>query len=364
MFYNKDTRNNMRIIALFIFLAPFVAKGQFSIKADIKGLPDGSVLTLHANDPNSEPVAKATATGGKFEMRGKVDDPNIHVLNYAAANKRFVIFLDNSNVTVTGTLDAFDKLVVKGSPSQDDFLVFSNEFSPLYQKLSQAAQDINNGKQDAATRSVYENTMRTIQEKTDQFVAAKPNSFVSPFVILVATQLNTEPLITESRFNKLTPGVQSSGYGKILASNIAESKIGAVGTDAIEFVQNDTEGKPVSLSSFRGKYVLIDFWASWCKPCRMENPNVVKAYNKYKDKNFTVLGVSLDRAKDPWIQAIADDKLTWTQVSDLKFWNNEAAQKYKIESIPQNYLVDPNGKIIAKNLRGEELLEKLNQILK
>ena len=124
------------------------------------------------------------------------------------------------------------------------------------------------------------------------------------------------------------------------------------------------DGKPVSLKDFRGKYVLIDFWASWCGPCRMENPNVVEAYNKYSKKNFTVLGVSLDRERNAWLKAIKDDKLTWTQVSDLKFWDNAVAKLYRISSIPQNILVDPNGKIIARNLRGEELQSKLAELLK
>ena len=357
-------RNNMRLLTLILVLAPFWSAAQLTINGNIKGLPEGSVLTLHANDPASAPVATATAAAGKFALKASNTEPNIYVLNYAAAGKRMVMFLENSNVTIEGTADAFDKLVVKGSAANQDFQIFSTEFSPLYQKLSAAAQEINNGKQDAATRAVYENTMATIQQKTDQFVQAKPGSYVAPFVILVATQLNTEPMVTEARYNKLNPAVQQTGFGKVLQSNIAESKIGAIGSDAIAFTQNDPNGTPVSLASFKGKYLLIDFWASWCKPCRMENPAVLKAYNQFKDKNFTILGVSLDRSKDAWVKAIEEDKLTWTQVSDLKFWNNEVAKLYRVEAIPQNFLLDPQGKIIAKNLRGEELLAKLKQLIK
>ena len=134
----------------------------------------------------------------------------------------------------------------------------------------------------------------------------------------------------------------------------------------MDFTQNDTLGNPVSLSSFKGKYVLVDFWASWCGPCRRENPNVVKTFNAYKDKPFTILSVSLDQpnAKDKWIKAIHDDNLTWTHVSDLQFWNNAVAKQYGIQAIPQNLLLDPQGKIIAKNLRSETLSEKLAEVFK
>ena len=173
-----------------------------------------------------------------------------------------------------------------------------------------------------------------------------------------------EPDEFQQLFSSLDKSVQASPYGESVTAYIKSLRANGVNVPADDFSQQDTKGQPVKLSSFRGKYVLVDFWASWCGPCRQENPNVVKAYNKYKGKNFTILGVSLDDNRERWLQAISHDGLAWTQVSDLRGWGNEVAVQYGIQSIPSNFLVDPAGKIIARNLRGEELEAKLEELLK
>lgn len=338
------------------------AQKQFTISAKLTGLPENSTVSVSDVNSPKDTAAKAIVKDGTFVLKGSVQEPNLYYLNLGGAQKRAVLFLGNDQVTVSGDVNDLQQLEIKGSSSHDDFMNFQQVFNPKFQSISALAQQINAGSNDSLM-NIYNQQLADVKTQIGEFVKNKKSSPVSPFLLLVTYEMMSDPEAVENRLTSLDEKVQNGFYGKLLKQELDKLKIGSIGSQAIEFTQNDTTGKPVSFSEFKGKYVLIDFWASWCRPCRMENPNVVKAFNKFKDKNFTVLGISLDRSKEAWIEAINFDQLQWTQLSDLKFWSNEVAIKYGIQSIPQNFLVDPNGKIVGKNLRGEALEDRLCELL-
>jgi peroxiredoxin len=361
----------MKRLLLVLLLSPLAIIAQvtskgFTIEGKMDGFPDGTSIKLYKNGESVE-MTSAKLMKTKFVLKGNVPEP---VLCYIMVgdNKPVEIFVENAIISFKAKKAQPPVYEISGSASHKDFTSFTNTFIPIAQQASTLASTINAtmpGAERDKLMETYNAMQQNLQKEIDKFVKEKPRSTVSAFVLNATYQFNEDIVVLENRFNQLDPAVKKTESGMQLQAFIAEQKIGAVGTQALDFTQPDTTGTPVSLSSFRGKYVLVDFWASWCGPCRNENPNVVENFNKFNKKNFTVLGVSLDRPgqKNKWVEAIHADNLTWTHISDLQFWNNSAAQLYHVKGIPQNFLVDPAGKIVAKNLRGPALEAKLCELL-
>jgi peroxiredoxin len=357
----------MKKLLILIAFTPLLLWAQtegFKITGKIAGLSDGQVRLTTTQQDNLT-VATGSIKSGELNISGSVPEPGLYYLVLGNQPPQY-IFLENKPIRITGSKSDIKNLNIEGSQSHKDFLEFNKTFNPLVATLNKCAaqlQQQTNEKKREALLKQFDSINGELNNQVGKFVSSRRDSYVSPFVLFVTSQLNDNPALLEQRYNMLDENIKNSRIGKSLAEFIAYNKIGAVGSNAMDFTQNDVNGNPIALSSFKGKYVLVDFWASWCRPCRAENPNVVKAYNKFKDKNFTILSVSLDQDKDSWTKAIEKDGLKWNHVSDLKYWSNAVAVQYHIQSIPQNFLIDPNGKIVAKDLRGADLERKLCELL-
>lgn len=361
-------------------LALMAQKG-FTVKGQIGKIDAPAIVYLQYSEGGQAVKDSLVLKKGKFQFQGTVASPAMASLSLdydgksdvRGGNRDYLSFyIENAKIKITAK-DSLRNAVVHGSAAHDDSQRLRAMQRP-YKKTADSLVAVYHSltpeeRKDTAFTNTASVIMRTTQAGYDSvnrvFMAENPDSYISLLTFReVELAHNFNPDTAAARFARLPEESRSSVLGRKLQSIIEIGQRTNVGVMATDFIQPDTLGNPVKLSDFRGQYLLLDFWASWCVPCRAENPVMLAVYNKYKDKKFTILGVSLDdeKTRKAWINAIKMDGLPWTQVSELKGFGGEAAVQYGVKAIPTNFLIDPSGKIVARNLRGEDLDKKLAEI--
>jgi peroxiredoxin len=383
----------MKKYLLWISAAAFLAgcagqteKGEFKIEGHLSNLPLGPVLLEELTLDNVKVVDSTNVkdASGKFTLKGMVAEQGLYRVRFE--NGKFILLaLDAGDMKIDGDIDKLEDVKISGSEPTAELQQFMSDISKQSIALTEEMRGLDS-LHAVLPDSAFQPKVAAFQKKEKDFengfflMADKTkNPATAVFAISqvrsgeeivahkqVITNLATrfpKNTLVKSMTDKILELEKNQGAGGDAAGGEEPSAI-KVGQVAPDFTLPDPSGKMISLSSFRGKFVLVDFWASWCGPCRQENPNVVKAYQQYKGKNFTILGVSLDKTKDKWQEAIKADGLAWNHVSDLKFWDSAVVPLYGLNAIPTNFLLDPQGKVIASNLRGPALEAKLQEVLK
>jgi peroxiredoxin len=350
--------------------APFILKGKLG-----KVTGPAQVFMRREGLQKGAITDSAVVRNGAFELRGTVASPTkarlVLVRNGQARPMltgqadNAVFYLEKGTIVFTSP-DSLVNAKVTGSALSTQYQQLATKLKPTTQQLDKLYDEYRAATPEQRKSPQFEKQLDAREEVLEKekkaivtaYVKANPQTLVSLDAVKEIAGAIPNYAAVAPLFDLLAPSLKATPDGQDYAATLQALQLVSIGAQAPDFTLYTADGKSVSLASYRGKYVLIDFWAFWCGPCRRENPNVAKVYGEYKDRNFEILGVTLDNEsnRDKWLKAIKDDNLTWPQVADLKTGNkNEAVTKYSVKAIPQNFLIDPNGKIVATNLRGEEL---------
>jgi peroxiredoxin len=336
--------------------------GQVRLSGDIKALSSTSqvIIEYHVGDTAKSVTQKII--NGKFTWEAPVTEAQKITMIFPG--RAIYIFIDPGVMTITGSRDSVDALKVTGSKTNDEAVAYAGMMASLKdeEKLLSSQYHTLSGDKEAELEARLAGIAKQKSAMATNYIATHPESAFSLNLVTESSRLGTYEDVMKM-YALLSPRIKSGSEGKRITNRLAILKRSAIGEKLMNFTEKDDNGKPVSFSAFKGKYVLVDFWASWCYPCREEIPNVIQAYNTFKDHNFTVVSISLDEDSKRWLNAIAVHKMPWTQLSNLKGWNDELPVYYGIKGIPYTLLIDPQGNIIAKDLRGKMLIERLTKIL-